>query len=61
MDRLTKFMREYYKKYGSEGYILKCDIRKYFDSIYHPVLKDKISKMKLPEDIRPVSGLPYIT
>ena len=52
MDRLTKFMREYYKKYGSEGYILKCDIRKYFDSIYHPVLKDKISKMKLPEDIK---------
>ena len=45
MDRLTKFMREYYKKYGSEGYILKCDIRKYFDSIYQPVLKDKISKM----------------
>ena len=23
--------------YISEGYILKCDIRKYFDSIYQPV------------------------
>ena len=38
MDRLTKFMTEHYRKHGTEGYILKCDISKYFDSIDHRIL-----------------------
>ena len=44
MDRLSGFFRDYYKKYGTEGYILKCDIRKYFDLIDHKVLKTKLRR-----------------
>ena len=45
MDRLSGFIRELYKKHGTEGYFLKCDVRKYFDSINHSVLKQKLSKV----------------
>ena len=48
LDRLEKFMREHYKKYGAKGYILKFDIRKYFNSIDHEVLKRKLEKF--PDD-----------
>lgn len=41
-DRLTKFMRDFYKEHGTNGYILKFDIRKFFDSIHHEVLKEKL-------------------
>jgi RNA-directed DNA polymerase len=41
-DRLTEFMRAYYRQHGTKGYILKFDIRKFFDSINHNVLKQKL-------------------
>lgn len=40
MDRLKHHMLTYYEKHGLEGWILKCDISKYFYSIDHEVLKD---------------------
>ena len=40
MDRLKKHMTEYYSKHGVNGWILKCDISKFFYSIDHEVLKD---------------------
>jgi retron-type reverse transcriptase len=43
LDRLEKFMREHYKKYGAKGYILKFDIRKYFNNIDHEILKNKLN------------------
>lgn len=43
LKRLEKFFHDHYKKYGSKGYILKFDIRKYFPSIDHEVLKEKLS------------------
>jgi len=51
MDRLTYFFREYYKYHGTQGYILKCDIRKYFDSIDHKVLKTKLSRIIKDADV----------
>lgn len=39
MDRLSGFLREFYKAHGTKGYFLKCDVRKYFDSIDHDALK----------------------
>lgn len=51
MNRLTQFLREYYKQYGTEGYILKCDIHKYFDSIDHRVLKTKLSRIVKDQDV----------
>ena len=43
LKRLEKFFHDHYKKCGANGYILKFDIRKYFPSIDHEVLKEKLS------------------
>lgn len=48
MDRLTGFLAEHYKKHGTKGYILKYDIRHYFDSVDHEVLKRMLRK--IPDD-----------
>ena len=40
MDRLKRHMMSHYNKYGNTGWILKCDISKYFYSIDHDRLKD---------------------
>ena len=45
MERLSGFLREFYRKHGTDGYFLKCDIRKFFDNIDHLVLKQKLSKV----------------
>lgn len=42
INRLNKFMRSFYKQHKTNGYFLKIDVKKYFDSIAHDVLKDKI-------------------
>jgi retron-type reverse transcriptase len=42
--RLSEFMYDHYKAHGSGGYVLKCDFRKYFDSIDHEILKRKLTK-----------------
>ena len=39
IKRLTRFMSEHYRKYGCSGYILRIDVRKYFDNIDHGILK----------------------
>lgn len=44
MDRLSGFMREFYQEYGTKGYVLKCDIRKYFDNIDHEILARRLRK-----------------
>lgn len=50
MNRLVKFLQNHYKQYGAKGYFLKCDIRKYFDSVYHMELKTRLhSKIKEEE------------
>ena len=40
LDRLAEHMKSFYKKYGLSGYILKCDITKFFYNISHEQLKD---------------------
>ena len=40
LDRLSEQMKQFHGKYGSGGYILKCDIAKFFYNISHPQLKD---------------------
>lgn len=52
MNRVTKFLREYYKKYGNQGYVLKCDIHKYFPSIDHEVLKKRLDKIIRDPDVK---------
>lgn len=42
--RLSDFMRKFYCKHGTQGYFLKVDVRKYFASIDHDVLKHLLRK-----------------
>lgn len=50
--RVSKFLRDFYQKNGSDGYFLKFDIRKFFDSIDHNILKAKLHKLFSDKDIR---------
>lgn len=42
LDRLSAHMLDFYCKNGHNGYILKCDITKFFYNISHPQLKEII-------------------
>ncbi len=44
-SRLKKFIHEYYRQNGKQGYFVKIDVRKYFPSIDHEVLIEKLSKI----------------
>lgn len=43
LNRLSEHMQAFYKKYGYDGYILKCDITKFFYNISHEQLKDIVN------------------
>lgn len=40
LDRLSEQLQQFYERYGRNGYILKCDITKFFYNIAHDQLKD---------------------
>ena len=44
LDRMTAHLRRYYKEHGTEGWVLKCDIRKFFPSTPHDVAKRAVCK-----------------
>lgn len=43
LNRLSEQMAKFYERYGTNGYILKCDISKFFYSIPHQQLKDIVN------------------
>ena len=43
LNRLSEHMKNFYNLYGMDGYILKCDITKFFYNISHPQLKDMVN------------------
>lgn len=43
LDRLSEQMRLFYKRYKFSGYILKCDISKFFYNIPHDQLKEIVN------------------
>lgn len=51
LKRTEDFFRRFYRKHGTNGWILKCDIEKYFDSIDHEVLKRIIRKHIQDENV----------
>ena len=51
LQRVTGFLRDYYRKYGYDGYFLKCDFRKFFNSIDHEVLKHKLKRVVTDPDV----------
>lgn len=44
LNRMTAHLRRYYNEHGCEGWVLKCDIHHYFQSIRHDVAKAAICK-----------------
>lgn len=42
--RIEVLLQKYIRKHGSDGYILQIDIKKYFESIDHDILKDMLHK-----------------
>lgn len=51
LNRLTKFLkREFINEQGNDFYYLKCDIHKYFPSINHEVLLNKLKRIGLTAD-----------
>lgn len=42
LDRLKSFMERYHRQFGADGWVLKCDITKYFYRINHDVLKAQL-------------------
>lgn len=50
--RLSQFLREHYRRYGNHGYAMKCDVRHFFASIDHAVLKRKLARLPIsPEQL----------
>ncbi len=43
-DRLKDMMRRHYRKNGVAGYVLQCDIKGYYPSMHHDVVKAKFRK-----------------
>jgi hypothetical protein len=48
--RLSGFLRGHFKQHGMVGYILRCDVRKFFDHIDHNVLKGMLGELPLDAD-----------
>lgn len=57
LDRLSENLAEFYKEHGTSGYILKCDITKYFYTINHDLMKLAIRKYFKSDGIRYVCDL----
>ena len=51
LNLLKEQMEAFYKKYGREGYILKCDVAKFFYNISHQQLKDMVHYWILDPDV----------
>lgn len=51
IKRLTKFMADYNKKHGTNGWFLKADIHHFFPSIDHEILENMLSKIVDDPDI----------
>ncbi|MDY0256264.1 reverse transcriptase/maturase family protein [Gudongella oleilytica] len=51
LDRLKAFMRRYYRQFGADGWVLKCDVRKYFYTIDHGVLKSQLRRLIHDPDV----------
>lgn len=52
LNRLAEQMQEFYARYGHNGYILKCDVTKYFYNISHKQLKDIVHYYFKDDNVR---------
>jgi len=52
ISRMREFLKQHYHKHGADGYVLKCDIKKFFPSLSHEVIKKQISSQIGDKDVR---------
>lgn len=52
LDRLSENLKSFYEIHGRNGYILKCDITKFFYSIDHDVMKKIVAQYFTDEEVR---------
>ena len=57
LDRLSENLQEFYNEHGSKGYILKCDITKFFYSINHDLMKESIKEYFQDDGIQWICNL----
>ena len=48
--RLKCHMQKFFRKHGADGYVLKMDVRKYYDSMIHEEAK-AVFRKKLPDSV----------
>lgn len=52
LDCLKRYMTRYWRREGTtDGWVLKCDVRHFFASIDHDLLKEKLRKVVVDDDI----------
>ena len=51
LDRMNAHLHRYYRKHGSDGYVLRCDIHHYFASTRHDVAKAAVRKRVSDPDV----------
>lgn len=51
LNRMTAHLRRYYNEHGTDGWVLKCDIHHYFQSISHDIAKAAIRKRVIDTQI----------
>lgn len=51
-DRLNCFLQRYYRKHGTKGYVLQCDIKGYYPNMRHDVVEMTFKKRLDPEVFR---------
>lgn len=57
LNRLSENMSDYYQLHGTAGFILKCDVHKFFYSIDHRKMKECLARYFEDEGIRWICGL----
>ena len=57
LNRLSAHLSAYHEQYGENGYILKCDITKFFYSIDHDILKQIVHRHFDDPDIQWICDL----
>ena len=45
INRLNGFLHDHWRRWGTKGCFLKCDIRKFFDNIDHVILKERLGRI----------------
>lgn len=55
VNRVTQFLAEHYRKYGSEGYVLVFDFSKYFDTAKHEPVFAEIRRSGIDDRLAALS------